>query len=177
MKNNECWLPDIIPCNSYDDYNSYLEVIYQIFRSDFIDSSPTYKNAIVEVNRKIDKDFKKEESFVHVITRNYEDGQHNLSDREHDVSRTNRVPWIRPFITKCDACRKCNIYCDGIKVWEKRKGKRIRTLFLLEEERYLVVIEKRGRWYFLVTAYYIDYNHYLDDLIEEYGRANNTKTK
>ena len=172
MKSNECWLPDIIPCNSYGDYNSYLKVIYQIFKRDFIDSSPSYKNAIVEINRKIDKDMKMEEAFIHVTTQDYSYYDPSSCHRQPDLDRTARVPWIRPFITNNG---KCSRPCKGIKIWKKRKGKRIRTLFLLEEERFLVVIENKKNWYVLVTSYYISEDHRLNKLNKEYAETTCSK--
>jgi hypothetical protein len=39
---------------------------------------------------------------------------------------------------------------------------------LLEEERYMVVLERREGYYLLITAFYFDYNHALRKQLKHY---------
>ena len=53
--------------------------------------------------------------------------------------------------------------------WKWKKGK---TVFLFfEEERYIVILNKRNGYYLLVTAYYIETNHRLNLIKKQYKRA------
>ena len=171
-KNTDCWLPDIEPCEDFAKYDEYIEQIYSIFKNDFIVSSVVFNGAIVEIDRTIGSTGK-EKGFEHVVTNDFEKNQ----KRYPDFQRSERIRWIKAFIENYN-CRQdwnCNDdMCDGIKVWEKRQGKHIRIKFLFEEESFIVIIERTKNWYFLVTAYYIDYEHTMDKLIEEYRES---KTK
>ena len=172
----KCLLPSKICYDGSSSYNTYLEIIYKVFKRDFIDSSTVYKNAIVEIDHSPGI-LGHEKSFEHVTTKDYSKYRGTESPREPDPDRVEKVPWIKPFITEHSKCKTCKLNCEGIKVWEKRKKKNIRTLFLLEEERYLVVIEKKKNWYFLTTSYYVSYDHILDDLLDEFEEYKNSKNQ
>jgi hypothetical protein len=58
--------------------------------------------------------------------------------------------------------------CDGIKVWEEDYKTNQRIYLLLEEERYIVIIERRETYCLLITAYYLDYDHSLRKLLAKY---------
>lgn len=171
-KYNECWLPNIEPCNDFAKYDEYIEHIYSIFRHDFIETTTIYNNAIVDIDHDIGPTGK-EKGFEHVITNDFEKNR----KRYPDFKRSERIRWIKAFIENYN-CRlgfDCNdAECDGIKIWTKQKGKHIRTLFLFEEESFLVVIEQKRTWYVLITSYYIDQDHTMRKLISEYEK---TKTK
>ncbi|KJR46475.1 hypothetical protein UF75_3140 [Desulfosporosinus sp. I2] len=47
----------------------------------------------------------------------------------------------------------------------------MRTHIFLEEERYLVVVEKRPTYCLLITAFYFDQEHRLRKILERYNKA------
>ena len=66
MVSDICWLPDLVIANNLADWEPYQEMLYGIFRSDFIDSRPVYKGKPVQI-RKHPLDDGKEE-VTHEIT-------------------------------------------------------------------------------------------------------------
>lgn len=152
----KCWLPQLEEYNKYSDWKEYEDVLYSIFSHDFIDSCPVFEAKEVHI-RKYPIEFGKEEAFFHVTCQDYlKDGE-----REPDLRRCERIRWVRSFIEnyKCDPSLCEN--CDGIKVWvEPYKGNE-RVHLLLEEERYMVVLEKRDSYILLITAFFLEHNHAL----------------
>lgn len=80
-----------------------------------------------------------------------------------------RIRWVRKFIennrSHCEL-----IDCSGIKMWNKPFKNTHRTHILLEEERYIVVLEKRDTYYLLITAHYLDIDHSLRKKVAEYEK-------
>lgn len=163
MRDN-CWIPDLIYFDDYDgDWTAYQEALYLIYKQDFLDSQPIYEGKRVQV-RKYPIEFGKEESFFHITCQDYQKNH----DRVPDFRRCERIRWVRKFIENynCDPTQ-CED-CEGIKVWiECHKGKD-RVHLLLEEERYIVVLEKREKYCLLVTAFYIEHDHTLDKKLKKY---------
>ncbi len=155
--NENCWIPALELFEDYgNDWPSYEAVLYGIFKGDFIDSHPVFNNKRVSVKH-YPKEFDKEEAFFHTTCKDYVGG----GDRVPDFRRCERIRWIRAFIENynCDPS-KCED-CEGIKVWrEPYKGK-TRIHLLLEEERYMVVLEERKDYYLLITSFYLDYENAL----------------
>ena len=57
---------------------------------------------------------------------------------------------------------------DGVKVWNEPYKSKTRVHLLLEEERYMVVLEERKRYFLLITAFYLDYDHALQKQLKHY---------
>ena len=154
MTSNNCWLPELIFCDDFSRWTEYQNLIYSIFKNDFITSKPYYKGHRV-LPRKEPYENGVEESFFHITCNDY----FKNNNRSPDLRRCERIKWVRSFIENynCDlaACRNC----DGVKIWEEPYKMYSRIHLLLEEERYLVVIEKRKTYYLLVTAFYFENNH------------------
>ncbi len=171
MCKNNCWLP---PLNPYDfnlDYKSYESSLYQKYRSDFIESHPYFESKIVKV-RFLPVIDGYEESFIHFTCKNYE----NVADREPDFKRCERLHWIRKVIENYLCKESCsNSDCDGIKIWEEPWKMYSRVHFLFEEERYLVIIEKRENYNLLITAYYLEYNNALEKQLKHYNQFKKAK--
>lgn len=158
------WLPSLVPYNSDTEWGEYQEHIYSIFCDDFKISYPVFENKRVKI-RYHPIESGKEEAFIHVTCQDYlKDGK-----REPDLKRCERIRWVRKFIEnyKCiDGCKTC----DGIKVWDKPYKNTLRTHILLEEEKYIVVLEKRPEYCLLITAYYFDKGHMLDKKLRDYQK-------
>lgn len=159
-----CWLPDLIYCEDLTHWPEYESNIYDIFFNDFISSCPIFCNKRVAV-RHHPKLYDKEEAFYHVTCQDY---QYN-HDRSPDLRRCERIRWIRSFIENYSSCdSSICIDCDGIKLWNEPYKSTYRTYLLLEEERYVVVLEKRDSYFLLITAFYIEQDHYLRKLIKRF---------
>ncbi|MDD4494889.1 MAG: hypothetical protein PHV32_11205 [Eubacteriales bacterium] len=165
MQNN-CWLPDLVEFNSYGgNWGKYEDAIYRVFKKDFIDSKPNFEGKQVNIRRQpMVND--KEEAFIHVTHQDYnKDGE-----RLPDMRRCERIRWVRSFIEEynCDSS-KC-IDCDGVKVWEEDapRGTGKRVQLLLQEERYMVVLERRSTYCLLITAFYFEHDHALRKKLEHY---------
>ena len=160
---NNCWLPKLEYYDSSQPWIDYEDSLYSIFKSDFIDSPPEFEGKKIRI-RFYPKENNKEEAFYHVTCQDYlKDG-----DRVPDFRRCERIRWIRAFIENygCDPS-KCT-GCDGIKVWEKPYKNKQRIHLLFEEERYLVVLERRESYVLLITAFYIEEDHTLKKKVKEY---------
>lgn len=161
---SNCWIPEIERLDDYgNNWTVYESVLYSIFKADFIDSHPSYKNIRVNIKH-YPIEYGKEEAFFHTTCKNYIGG----SDRIPDLRRCERIRWIRAFIEEydCDAS-KCDD-CNGVKVWNEPYKSKTRVHFLLEEERYMVILEKRDGYYLLITAFYLDYDNALAKQLKHY---------
>lgn len=159
------WLPQLEICTNLSAWSIYESNIYQIFQSDFISSHPIYLGKRVAV-RKHPMCNGKEESFYHVTCKDY----FNKNDRQPDIRRCERIRWVRAFIENNCNPNTCQ-NCQGVKLWDepsRSNPKFMRTHILLEEERYMVVIEKRENYNLLITAFYIDKDHSLRKILKRY---------
>jgi hypothetical protein len=162
----ECWLPPLELFEDYGkDWTEYVSTLYKIFKSDFVDSQPSFEGKPVNI-RKHPMENDKEEAFFHVTCQDYMKNR----DRFPDFRRCERIRWIKGFIENYDCASSCCLACDGVKVWEEDapRGTNKRVLLLLEEERYMVVIERRQAYFLLITAFYIEEDHTLDAKLKRY---------
>lgn len=165
--NDICWIPEIIEYKSdkYGTWSDYYDLLYEIFKKDFILSKPNFENKPVNI-RKFPMEFGKEEAFFHITCQDY---LHNR-DRSPDLRRCERIRWVRAFIEKYNCDSSLCDDCDGVKVWPEKNGSKEKINIFLEEERYLVVLEKRPNYYLLITAFYIDRDHTLEKKVKQYYR-------
>ena len=110
----ECnWLPELVICENWAKFDEYDEIIYKIFKRDFIDSKPLYENKEVLI-RKEPVVNNKEQVFFHVTSKDYnKDGE-----RCPDPRRCERIKWIRRFIENDFCVDNCTV-CEGLKIWEE----------------------------------------------------------
>lgn len=166
MMSETCWLPKQEPFDDYDnDWKKYESALYDIFKNDFIDSHPSFEGKQVNI-RKHPMEYDKEEAFFHVTCQDYlKDGE-----RVPDFRRCERIRWVKAFIENynCDAslCPEC----DGAKVWSEPYKSTSRVHILLEEEKYMVVVERRDSYCLLVTAFYFDKDHTLEKKLKHYKK-------
>ncbi|WP_418222935.1 hypothetical protein [Clostridium isatidis] len=158
------WLPKLEPYDTNIEWKSYESKLYDIFVNDFIKSTPIYQNNKIAI-RKHPIEMGKEEAFFHVTCQDYlKDGE-----RVPDLRRCERIRWVRKFIENYNCKRNCE-FCSGMKVWEKPYKNTVRIHILLEEERYMVVLEKREKYNLLITAFYIEHDHTMRKKLEEYEK-------
>lgn len=166
MKKENCWIPKQEMFEDYgNDWKKYEEALYSIFKNDFIDSHPCYKEKQVNIRRH-PIEFDKEEAFFHVTCQDYlENGK-----RVPDFRRCERIRWVRAFIENNNCDSSLCTECDGIKTWKEPYKNTFRVHILLEEERYMVVLEVREKYCLLVTAFYFDKDHTLEKKLKHYEK-------
>ena len=168
----ECWLPCLEFLENYNnDWKVYESALYKIFTADFIDSKPTFEGKQINI-RKYPFEYNREEAYFHVTCKDYTKNR----NRAPDFRRCERIRWIRSFIEnyKCDPIDCPD--CDGIKVWEELRGTCKNVLLLLEEERYLVIIECRKKYCLLTTAFYLEEDHELEKRLKRYAAYRQEKS-
>lgn len=168
MEMDVCWLPELEYCDNLSQWAEYEEMIYDIFIDDFITDVPQFRDKDIKI-REYPRIDGKEESFYHVTCKDY----FKTMERNPDLRRCERIRWVRAFIENYNCDPTLCEDCEGVKVWcETYKGKK-RIHFLLVEEKYMVVIEKRPNYYQLITAFYFDYDNALEKKLKHYDMYKN----
>jgi len=141
MISNPKWLP--LKINTDGVWEKVLIKLYKVFNNDFKKNKCHFD--IWEItfdNRKIDSSY--EEGFWHLISK-YD---YTINHRVPDFPRAQKLTWCRPVIE--------NHSNKLIKCWEfEEKNKRIRIYIWLEVFNYVVIIEKRKRSAYLVSAFHV----------------------
>lgn len=163
MRNNYFDLPELVTLDEYEgDIVVYLEVIYQIFKKDFIDSKFKFEGKRVAL-KKYPVVEGKEYTFYHFT----HDGDIE-NDRKPNLRRLERIPFPRPMIEKSSH--------PYLKVWQNVRGRSKRILIYHCDESYLVVLEDRGDFVLPWTAYQVEHKKQEEKLMGEYGKYIKAKT-
>lgn len=162
------WLPTLFECPDFNNWMNYENNLFAIFKQDFIDSCPCYDNKNV-VTRKYPIVDNRPQAFHHLINKDYH--IEGFNQRTPDLQRCARLKWVRKFIENTDCSRFCCAECSGIKLWKSPYKSTQRIKMFLEEERYVVIIELREQYCLLITAFYINYEHTLQKLMNEFEKA------
>ena len=150
------WLPKILCVDG--NYNEVVNRLYNVFHNDFIQGRPTLTGIDVWYDKKVKVGETYEEGFWHLITRDFA----NDGNRVFDPRRAERLPWCAPTLNNSDK--------PQIKYWICDKNKKLTYYVWLEDNDYVVILEKRtlpakvvdGKEKpariiaFLKTAYYVD---------------------
>ena len=153
-------------CRDFSKWTEYEDQIYAIFEEDLIVNPPYFDGLPVQI-RKYPLEFGRENAFWHVTCCDF----YKESNREPDIKRCERIRWIKAFVENYDCNRDACIACDGVFAWGAPYKKKTRIKILLEEERYVVILEKRETYVLLITAYYLDQDHQLRKLLKEFQKA------
>ena len=165
----ECWVPETVDQDPSQPWEEYERALYAIFRRDFVENRPTFRGLPVSP-RTNPKFGSREESFWHLTCRDYGHTSGRPENRYPDPERCSLIKWPRAFIENCGECGnvpvgKCDYPiaddCKGVMMWtsthkDRKKKNHTRVKLFLDEMRYLVVLEDRGKYYQLVTAYPVD---------------------
>ena len=160
------WLPDLFPYDGAKEWKAHEGNLYEVFKRDFIVTRPKMLEKNVNI-RKHPMENDKEEAFYHVTCQDY----FHVNDRVPDMRRCERIRWVRKMIEN-HACtpNRC-INCDGMKMWVEKKGSDMRWHILLEAERYMVVVAERADYCLLITAFYVDQDHRLQQILSRFEKA------
>lgn len=158
------WLPQLMLYEDYDGWTDYQNEIYQIFRQDFIDTFPEFQGKRVKI-RYQPIEYGREEAFYHITCQDY----YKNGERVPDLRRCERIKWVRRFIENYQCNMEQCVECSGIKTWEESYGNNKRVHILFEEERYMVVVERRAQYSLLITAFYFEEDHSLRKKLKKYN--------
>ena len=154
------WLPDLL--DVHGDWEIVVKRLYAVFDRDLNEHELLFRGCPVwwDTGREAPEDY--DAGFWHIITRG-----DRPEDRLFDPRRAERLAWIRPIVEHSDD--------PAVKTWDypERRG-RNRTYLWLEEWDYVVILEFSDRLdvgpvYYLVTAYYVEYNSKRRDLRSRYA--------
>jgi hypothetical protein len=155
MNNNANSLPPLILFTDYgNDWNIYVEALYNFFCQDFVISRPNFANKRFALKRH-PIIAGKEATFWHIITEGKIEDQ-----RTPDLRRCERIRWPRPII---EAFASYQVKC-----WKNKRKSEDRILIALEDFSYVVVLADRGEYILLWTAYCIHHSHQREKLRREY---------
>jgi len=149
-------LGDILYFDESYNETQKIELLYEIFKNDFIDN-PTYLNQTIFIDPKShDKTDDKEKIFWHIITRK-ERGR-----RRFDSDRACRIKWIKPIILNYNHSKiKFFYYFED--------NRKIRLYLWAYDEDFVVILQKLGNSSsYLVTSFYIDNDNKRNKLQKKY---------
>lgn len=152
------WLPAPIPFSDFGtDVNKYLDHLYSIFKNDFINSRLFYNGKpVLFDNREINS---YPACFWHLVTEDKVYDCERESVENLSLLRCERICWIRPIIV--------NHTHGAVSVWENIRGKKVNTIFFVEDCDYVVVLSNIKNKFYIVTAYHVNYQLRKEKLIKE----------
>lgn len=136
------WLPKIEPFEEYNnDWQSYCDALYQIFRRDFIENITYFRDQKVGLKR-MPIEQGKESTFWHITSKGEEE-----ADRKPDFRRCERIRWPKPIIE--------NHSDDALKIWTEKRNGEHRIHIWLQADGYLIVLNRRKGYLILWTAFHV----------------------
>lgn len=139
------------------NYKKYLNELYEIFKTELLHANIKIKGKPLKLREFPPEGLDKEEAFYHLTCRNFTKENNN---RFPDFKRAERLRLIKPIIENFLKCESCllDFDCNGILIWKEPYRKSERIHLYLQEEDFLIVIEKRQNYYLLITSFYVDYD-------------------
>lgn len=161
-ENNVFELPELILLEDYGgDFNKFLNVVYDLFKADFIDNKPVYRGMRLGL-KKYPVYEGKEATFWHMTSEGDDE-----ETRDPDLRRMERIKWPASLINNSEH--------PYLKVWENTRGSKTNILIFHEEERYLVILRKGNGYLLPWTAYLVKHEARKNKLLREYEAYKNAK--
>ena len=155
--------PDLMLFNDFgNNFDDYIEAIYEVFKTEFVESQPLYNNLRVSVRRYPEVDGM-HKTFYH-ITHEGEDEENRIPD----IRRMERIRFPKFSIE--------NSSHNDILIWKNKRGNDERIVLFNEAENYIVILTDRGEYYMFITAYFIERSHRKKKLLQEYESYKNAET-
>lgn len=159
-------LPDKILFNDYRDWGKYVDVLYSLFKRDFIDSKPHVGNVVFRLKYK--PEFQdRAYTFYHMTHKGDVE-----NERTPDMRRCERLPWCRPTIENADKYKLC--------FWEEERKGHHRVCIWLQaeddfgkvaiEDNYFVILDVRDGYVLPWTAFCAEYNNQIRKKAKEYNQ-------
>lgn len=162
--NEKLIFPDLI---LFDDFGgnflNYINALYKIFNSDFIQSTPIYNERKVSVRKYPEMDGM-HKTFYHITHQG-----ENENNRIPDFRRMERIKFPRFVID--------NYKHEEILIWKNKRNNEVRIVLFNERENYVLILsERKNDYYLFITAYYIEQEHRKRKLLKEYEIYKKTET-
>jgi hypothetical protein len=153
------FLPDLLDMDG--SWEEILNRLYSVFSRDFKGGEVRHRGIIVLYDRRILPDGQgKEEGFWHVISI----WDHSHRQRLIDYRRAERLPWARPLMESPERME--------IRVFDHSEGskdKGIRRYIWLEDYDYVLILQRRKKAFFWITAFYVDMEWKRKDLRKRFA--------
>ena len=150
------WLPDLFPVEPWAN-NTY-DLLYEIFKKDFVDSRPIFLGKEVWYFPEIEDG--KLKIFWHLTTRDDKE----TGNRLPDLRRCERLPWTKPMIVFHTN--------PELLMWNYEEGDGdIHTYLWLRNYDYLLILKRYkdgGRR--IITSYWIEYENYKNKLQKKFSK-------
>lgn len=144
------WLPPLAECSDLTQWQLYEDSLYKIYLEDLFRHTPLFLGKPVKT--KYYPPYKnKAFSFWHLT----HEGK-NEDERIPDMRRCERISWIKPLIE----------HCEEIYYWS-RPDKDGRYYIWFEQGQFLIVLQPKVDYFFLVTAYQVEYQKKALEYTEE----------
>ena len=149
-------LPPLILLDEYEnDWDLYIESVYQIFCEDLKYSNLKYNGQRIFLKRH--PCYKgKEKSFWHITSEGKIEEQ-----RLPSLRRCEKIRWIR-FVIE-------NSKEKYIKIWKNNRYGRVNICFAIENFEYIVVLGERVGYYVLLSAYPVERERKRQRFNQEYA--------
>ena len=152
-------LPELLDLSGIS-WEEILERLYAVFHEDFKRHKPTHDGMRVLYDSRILPDGQgKEEGFWHVVSTT----DRETKERLIDYRRAERLPWARPMMEQHKF--------PGFKVFDYdtgRKDQGIRRYLCLDDYSYVLILTRKKRAFFWITAYYIEKQWRRDKIAKRY---------
>jgi hypothetical protein len=149
------WLPALVRLSHCGgDWERYLELIYQAFRTDFVETKPSMAGIRCGL-RHPEMVEGRENTFWHIISEGLTE-----AERIPDLRRCERIRWPRPVIESVGSNR--------IRCWRYKRNRDRRISIALEDFTYLVVLVDRRSYVLLLTAFPVEGERRREKLRREY---------
>lgn len=159
-----CYPNSFLEKQENENYTNYFDRLYEIFKNEILNKL-TINGLPVHVREFPPEGLPREEAFYHLTCRDYTKGK---TYRQPDYNRSKRIKFIKSIIENASNCPDCSLdkLCNGILIWKKPWKKTHRYYLFLQEKDFIVVLEKRPKFYLLITSFYVDFHkreHYLQE--------------
>ena len=153
------FLPPILELSG--SWDEILRKLYFVFVRDFKSNLVKHRSLIVLYDQRIFPDGEwKEEGFWHVVSRK----DPKTGDRLIDYRRAERLPWARPLMESSERPEiKVFDYIEG------PKDKGIRRYIWLEGYDYALILQRKKKAFYWVTAFYIDIEWKREDMKKRFN--------
>jgi hypothetical protein len=137
--------------------NETFDLLYAIFRRDFMDDPPAYDGHCVWFFSEVEDG--KEVVFWHLTSKDDKESGGRLPD----LRRSGRLPWARPMLTRAKE--------PEIRAWDyEESDKTIKTYVWLKDYDFLVLLKRyRDGSRRLLTSFYVEYPNYRRKLENKYA--------
>lgn len=165
------WLPDKVLLSDYHgDWGAFIKAAYAFFAADFITSTPSLNGRLVKSKRHVAYEGM-DHSFWHCIEEQVHGEAVSEGNRIPKIALCERIRWPRPIIERA-------VSSPDILAWtEIRRGHGAskRVHLLLKKERYVVVLDPRGKdaeglpnYYYLWTTFVCEGDRRYNQIIRRY---------